>query len=230
MTEQPGGRNVKPMVAGAAAVQDADCGTCAASAELKQATHLTPAYRRALWIVIALNLGSGVLEGVGGFVAGSQALKADALDFLGDGFITLLGLLAIGWGVAARARAALVQGVFLGVLGLLVIASTVWRMILQVPPEPGVMGAFAAGAFVANVTAAAVLVPHRTGDANVRAVWLFSRNDAIGNLAVLAAAGVVALTGSAWPDLLVATFMATLFMHAAWVIIRDARRELRTEA
>jgi cation diffusion facilitator family transporter len=207
-------------------MSEADCAACAAVEDVRQGRHLAPGYRRALWIVIALNLGSGVIEGAGGFIAGSQALKADALDFLGDGFITLLGLLAIGWSVAWRARAALVQGVFLGVLGVLVIGSTIYRMIAQVPPEPHVMGIFAAGAFVANVAAAAVLIPHRTGDASVRAVWLFSRNDAIGNLAVLAAAGVVAVTGSAWPDLAVALFMASLFMHASWSIVREARNEL----
>jgi Co/Zn/Cd efflux system component len=205
-----------------------ECGACEAVGEIRAGGQLGRGYRRALWMVIALNLGSGVIEGAGGFIAGSQALKADALDFLGDGFITLLALLAIGWSAAWRARAALIQGVFLGLLGVLVMGSTLYRMLMQVPPEPGVMGLFAGGAFVANVAAAAVLVPHRAGDANVRAVWLFSRNDAIGNLAVLAAAGVVALTGSAWPDLGVAMLMATLFLHASWVIVRDARQELGT--
>jgi Co/Zn/Cd efflux system component/copper chaperone CopZ len=190
-------------------------------------SHITPAYKRALWIVVGLNVGYGLVEIVGGFLAGSQALKADALDFLGDGLITFLGLLAIGWSLLWRARSALVQGLFLGALGLGVLASTVYRMVVQLPPEAELMGLFGIIALVVNVSAALVLIPHRTGDANVRAVWLFSRNDAIGNAAVVVAAGLVAWTGSAWPDLVVALVIAGLFLHSAWSIIRDARADLR---
>ena len=192
----------------------------------KDLSHITPAYKRALWIVVALNVGYGLVEIVGGFLAGSQALKADALDFLGDGLITFLGLLAIGWSLLWRARSALIQGLFLGLLGLGVVASTIYRMIVQLPPEAELMGLFGIVALVVNVLAAAVLIPHRTGDANVRAVWLFSRNDAIGNLAVVIAAGLVAWLGSAWPDLIVAFAIAGLFLHSSWMIIRDARSDL----
>lgn len=191
-------------------------------------THLTPAYRRALWIVVLLNLGYGVVETVGGFLSGSQALRADALDFVGDGLITFLGLLAIGWSVAWRARAALLQGVFLGVLGVAVLASAVWRVLVTRQPEAGLMGLFGAGALLVNVAAALVLIPHRGGDANARAVWLFSRNDALGNLAVVAAALLVAWTDTPWPDLVVAVAIAGLFLHSAWAIVRDARSDLRT--
>src|SRR3546814_406123 len=141
--------------------------------------HITPAYRRALWIVILLNIGYGVVEMVGGFLSGSQALKADALDFLGDGLITFLGILAIGWSLVWRARSALIQGVFLGALGLGVLASTAYRVLVVNQPEAELMGLFGIIALAVNVAAALVLIPHRTGDANVRAVWLFSRNDAI---------------------------------------------------
>lgn len=193
----------------------------------KDLSHITPAYKRALWIVVALNVGYGLVEIVGGFLAGSQALKADALDFLGDGLITFLGLLAIGWSLLWRARSALIQGLFLGLLGLGVVASTIYRMIVQLPPEAELMGLFGIVALVVNVLAAAVLIPHRTGDANVRAVWLFSRNDAIGNAAVVVAAGLVAWTGTIWPDLVVALVIAGLFLHSSWSIIRDARADLR---
>ncbi|PAU94334.1 cation diffusion facilitator family transporter [Paracoccus salipaludis] len=193
----------------------------------KDLSHITPAYKRALWIVVGLNLGYGLVEIVGGFLAGSQALKADALDFLGDGLITFLGLLAIGWSLLWRARSALIQGLFLGLLGLGVVASTIYRMIVQLPPEAELMGLFGIVALVVNVLAAAVLIPHRTGDANVRAVWLFSRNDAIGNAAVVVAAGLVAWTGTIWPDLVVALVIAGLFLHSSWSIIRDARADLR---
>lgn len=199
----------------------------AGDASAARAAHRSPGYRRALWIVIALNLGYGVVEMIGGFVAGSQALKADALDFLGDGAITLLGLLAIGWSVLWRARAALLQGLFLGTLGLGVVATTVRRVFDGAAVEAGLMGALGIMALAANLAAAAVLLPHRSGDANVRAVWLFSRNDAIGNGLVVAAAGLVAVTGTAWPDLVVALLIAGLFLQSSWVIVRDARRELR---
>lgn len=192
----------------------------------KDFAHIAPAYKRALWIVVLLNVGYGVIETVGGFVSGSQALKADALDFLGDGLITLLGLLAIGWSLAWRARSALAQGLFLGALGFGVLAATAYRVLVQNQPEAELMGFFGLVALGVNVAAAAVLVPHRTGDANVRAVWLFSRNDAIGNAAVVVAAVLVAWLQSPWPDLLVALAIAGLFLHSAWSIISDARRDL----
>lgn len=193
----------------------------------KDLSHITPSYKRALWIVVLLNVGYGLIEMVGGFISGSQALKADALDFLGDGLITFLGLLAIGWSLAWRARSALIQGLFLGALGLGVLANTAYRVLVLHQPEAELMGLFGLIALVVNVAAAVVLLPHRTGDANVRAVWLFSRNDAIGNAAVVVAAGFVAWTGTPWPDLAVAAVIATLFLQSSWLIIRDARADLR---
>ncbi|GIK49920.1 MAG: hypothetical protein BroJett013_26170 [Alphaproteobacteria bacterium] len=189
-------------------------------------SHTAPAYRRALWIVVALNIGYGVVEIVGGFIAGSQAVKADALDFLGDGLISFLGLAAIGWRVGWRARAALMQGLFLAALGLGVLANTIYRVIVQQPPEAPLMGLLGVIALVINVASVLILLPHRTGDASMRAVWLFSRNDAIGNAAVILAAGLVAWTASPWPDLVVAFVIASLFLHSAWAILRDARAEL----
>lgn len=188
--------------------------------------HVAPTYRRALWIVVILNLGYGLIEIVGGWLAGSQAVEADALDFLGDGAISLLGLIAIRWGLRARANAALLQGVFLALLGIGVLATTVYRVFVQHAPEAGLMGALGIVALAVNVAAAIVLIPHREGDANVRAVWLFSRNDAIGNLAVVIAAGLVAWTGSVWPDLIVAAGIAGLFLQSAWSIVAHARADL----
>ena len=176
---------------------------------------------------MVLNVGYGVIEMIGGFLADSQAVKADALDFVGDGAITLLGLLAIGWSLVWRARAALIQGVFLGLLGLGVLANTGYRLLIQEQPEAAAMGVLGLFAFVVNVASAAVLLPHRSGDANVRAVWLFSRNDAIGNAAVVVAAGFVAWLQTPWPDLVVAAVIASLFLQSSWSIIRDARVDLR---
>ena len=180
-----------------------------------------------MWIVVALNVGYGVIEMVGGFLADSQSLKADALDFLGDGLITLLGILAVGWGLAWRARSALIQGLFLGLLGLGVLIDTLRRFLTGGEPEEVAMGLIGIVALLVNVAAAVVLLRHRSGDSNVRAVWLFSRNDALGNAAVVAAAGLIYLTGAAWPDLAVAVVIAALFLHSSWSIVRDARSDLR---
>ncbi|HEV2066376.1 MAG TPA: cation transporter [Thermomicrobiales bacterium] len=189
-------------------------------------THLTPAYRRALWIVVLLNLGYGAVEMVGGFLSDSQALKADALDFLGDGLITFLGIVAVRWGLAWRARSALIQGIFLGAMGVGVLVNTLARVQGGYEPEADIMGLLGIIALAVNVAAVIVLLPHRAGDANVRTVWLFSRNDAIGNLAVVIAAGLVAWSGTSWPDLVVAFAIAGLFLHSSWSIIADARRDL----
>lgn len=146
--------------------------------------------------------------------------------FLGDGLITFLGLVALAWSLAWRARATLLQGVFLGALGVGVLAMSLYRMVAQQVPEAELMGVFGLIAVAVNVAAAVVLIPHRTGDANVRAVWLFSRNDALGNAAVVVAAVLVKWTNSPWPDLVVALFIATLFLRSSWSIVRDARADL----
>jgi cation diffusion facilitator family transporter len=185
-----------------------------------------PGYRRALWLVVALNLGFGVIEVVGGLVAGSQALLADSLDFLGDGTITLLGLLALGWAATARAKIAYAQGLFLLTLGIGVIGVAIWRAMTATAPEAELMGGIGLAALAVNVTAALILSRYREGDANVRAVWLFSRNDALANVAVIVAAGLVAWTDRAWPDLAVAAVIAALFLHSAFEILRSARAEL----
>jgi Co/Zn/Cd efflux system component/copper chaperone CopZ len=190
-------------------------------------SHVTPAYKRALWIVVLLNVGYGIIEIGGSILSGSQALQADSLDFIGDGLISFLGLIAVGWGLAARAKAALLQGVFLALLGFGVIGSTAYRVFVEHEPQTMLMAGFALVAFIVNVLAAVVLIPHRKGDANMRAVWLFSRNDAIGNLAVVVAAGVVWWLNNPWPDLLVAFAVAGLFLQSAWSIIRDARSDLK---
>ena len=191
------------------------------------AAHQDPAYQRALCIVVILNVGFGIIEMIGGFLAGSQALKADALDFIGDGLITILGLLAIGWSLAWRARSALIQGVFLGLLGLGVLATTLWRVFTQTTPDAGLMGLLGFIALAVNVLAVLPLLRFRKGDANMRAVWMFSRNDAIGNVAVVLAATLVAVLANPLPDLVVAFGIAGLFLHSSISIVRDARADLR---
>ena len=192
----------------------------------KGLSHITPAYRRALWIVVLLNVGYGLAEMIGGVLADSQALKADALDFLGDGSITFLGLLAIGWNLRLRARTALLQGIFLAAMGIGVLGYTVYRIQVLQTPEAELMGLFGVGALLINVISVIILLPHRKGDANIRAVWLFSRNDAFGNILVIVAAGFVFWTSTSWPDLIAAGIIASLFLQSSWAIIKDARREL----
>jgi Co/Zn/Cd efflux system component len=190
-------------------------------------SHVSVAYRRALWAVVLLHLAYGVAEFLGGFLAGSQALKADALDFLGDGTIGLFGLLAIGWSLGWRTRFAFVQGLFLGAMGVGVLAATAYRVLVLHEPRAELMGLFGLIALAVHVGSAALLIPHRRGDAAMRATWLFLRNDAFGNLAVLAAAALVWWTGRGWPDLAVAAVIAGLFLHSSCAIIRDAVAELR---
>lgn len=199
--------------------------TCEATEEA--AFRVTMAYRRALWTVVLLNAGFGAVEIGAGFLARSQSLKADALDFVGDGVITGIGLLVANSGAKIRARSALGQGLFLGTLGFGVLASTLYRLLFIARPEADVMGAVGLVALLVNLAAAAVLIPHRNGDAGVRAVWLFSRNDAIGNLVVVVAAGLVSLTKAPWPDLAAAGVVASLFLSSSWGIVKDARKELR---
>lgn len=202
---------------------EADCG-CHADEERAARD---PAYRRALIIVVALNLGFGILEALGGFLANSQALKADSLDFIGDGSITLVGLLSLGWAATRRARVAMTQGLFLGALGLGVIGFALWRALNASSPEAELMGGIGVAALAVNITAALVLRRFREGgDAQARAIWLFSRNDALANIAVIIAAGLVGWTGQAWPDLAVAAGIAVLFLHSALEIIRDSKRDL----
>ncbi|GGB38006.1 hypothetical protein GCM10011380_29250 [Sphingomonas metalli] len=199
--------------------------SCACTGSPARAQH-DPAYRHALLMVVVLNLGFGVAELIGGFLADSQALKADSLDFLGDGSISLLGLLALAWSARARARVALSQGLFLGALGVGVIGFAIWRALNATAPDAELMGAIGVVALAINVGSALLLARFREGDANVRAIWLFSRNDALANVAVIAAAGLVAWTGKAWPDLAVAGVIALLFLHSAYEIVTGARREL----
>ena len=206
---------------------DVDSNDCGCTGDLERAEQDT-GYRAALWWVVILNVGFGLCEIVGGFLANSQALKADSLDFMGDGSITFIGLLALGWSAARRARVALVQGWFLMLLGIGVIAMAVWRALNAVPPEAEMMGGIGVAALAVNVVAALILARYREGgDAQARAIWLFSRNDALANIAVIIAAVCVFWFKSAWPDLIVAGAIAILFIHSAAEIIRDAGGELR---
>ncbi|WP_299784682.1 cation diffusion facilitator family transporter [uncultured Marivita sp.] len=185
-------------------------------------------YKRRLWIVIALNAVMFVVEMTAGQLAQSQALQADALDFLGDALTYGISLAVIGASVRVRTLAALAKGVSLLAMGLFVFGSTVYRVFYSGVPEAGIMGVVGVLALLTNLASVMLLVRYKDGDANVRSVWLCSRNDAIGNVAVMVAALGVWGTATGWPDLVVAAIMAGLFLSSAWQIIRqslDERRE-----
>ena len=184
------------------------------------------AWRRVLWIALLINTGMFCVEIAAGVAAGSAALKADALDFLGDSANYAISLGVAGLALQWRARAALVKGVSLLLLGLWVLASTLWMAVHGTLPVAETMGVIGVLALVANLVCAILLWRHRAGDANRRSVWICSRNDAIGNVAVVAAALGVFGTGTAWPDILVAVVLAALGISGGWQIIGQARREL----
>jgi Co/Zn/Cd efflux system component len=190
---------------------------------------LSAAYKRALWAVIAINGTMFLAEMGAGIFAGSQALKADALDFLGDTATYALTLFVVGMPLIWRARAALFKGLTLGAMGLWVLGATAYHVLIVGVPEAAVMGAVGFLALAANLTSVLLLLKYRNGDANVRSVWLCSRNDAIGNVAVILAAGGVWSAGTAWPDLIVAGIMASLFLWSSSQIVRQARHELAQE-
>lgn len=187
---------------------------------------LSSAYKRALWAVIAINATMFLVEMGAGLLSGSQALKADALDFLGDTATYGISLFVIGMPLVWRSRAALLKGLSLGAMGLWVLGSTAHQLLSLGLPRAEVMGVIGFLALAANLTSVLLLLRYRDGDANVRSVWLCSRNDAIGNLAVVLAAGGVWATSTAWPDLIVAGIMASLFLYSAIGIVRQALGEL----
>jgi len=186
----------------------------------------SPAYKRALWTVIAINGVMFFVEMGAGIGAQSQALQADALDFLGDTLTYGLSLMVIGSVLAVRARVALLKGMSLALMGIWVFGSTAYRVIDGGVPEAPVMGIVGALALAANLASVVILLKFRDGDSNVRSVWLCSRNDAIGNVAVMLAAAGVWGTQTGWPDLIVAGAMAGLFLWSSIQIIRLALREL----
>ncbi len=191
---------------------------------------LTAGFKRALWIIIAINGTMFAVEMIAGLAAGSKALQADALDFLGDAATYCLTLAVIGMPLRTRALAAMVKGCSMIGLGLWILCSTLYQVLILNVPSADVMGAVGFLALAANLFSVVILIKFREGDANVRSVWLCSRNDAIGNVAVMVAALAVWVTNSAWPDLIAAALMAVLFIYSAIQIIAQAAGERRAAA
>jgi Co/Zn/Cd efflux system component len=183
---------------------------------------MDPRYKRVLWTVIALNGIMFLVEMTAGQLAGSQALQADALDFLGDTLTYGISLAVIGKSLQVRSGAALLKGVSLSVMGLWVFGSTLYHVLVLGLPRAEIMGGIAVMALATNLASVLLLLRYKDGDANVRSVWLCSRNDAIGNVAVMIAALGVWGSASAWPDLLVAGIMACVFLTSSMQILRQA--------
>ncbi len=188
---------------------------------------LSGRWKLALWIALAVNGAMFLAEALAGLKAGSASLQADALDFLGDTANYAISLSVAGLALSWRARAALVKGVTMLAFGAWVLSVTLWSAWRGEVPKADVMGVVGVIALAANLGVAVLLYGFRTGDANMRSVWICSRNDAIGNLAVLLAALGVVGSGTRWPDLAVAMIMAGLALHGGWQIVRQALVELQ---
>jgi len=186
-----------------------------------------PAYRKVLWLALLLNAAMFAVEIAGGVQSGSVSLLADAIDFFGDAANYGVSLAVLSMALVWRARASLLKAAAMAGFGVFVLGRALWSALHGVPPEPLMMSAVALLALAVNVAVAWMLYRYREGDSNMRSVWLCSRNDAIGNLAVAGAALGVFGSGAAWPDLLVAAGMAALALSSAWSVMRQARAELR---
>ncbi|UPK20350.1 cation transporter [Bradyrhizobium sp. 131] len=185
------------------------------------------AYRRVLWTVLAINAAMFAVEVVAGLAAGSASLQADSLDFLGDAANYAISLLVVGMTLRYRAGAALAKGATMGMFGLWVVATVIWHILHGTLPSAFAMGTVGAAALIANAASFGLLWAYRHGDANMRSAWICTRNDVLGNLAVLLAAVGVFGTGTGWPDIVVAAVMSLLAIQGAVVVVRKASRELR---
>lgn len=183
-------------------------------------------YRPILWTVFFINAGMFLFEASAGQLAGSVSLQADALDFFADAANYLIALFVLAKSIQWRSGTAMLKGVAMGVFGFYVLGFSLYQALSDAVPVAPVMGAVGTLALIANVVSAFLLYRYRDGDSNMRAVWLCSRNDAIANVAVIGAAGLVYMTAAGWPDLAVGFFMAAISLHSAWQIIRHAQGEL----
>jgi len=186
------------------------------------------AYRRILWIVLIINFVMFLVEVIAGVAAGSVSLQADALDFLADSANYAISLFVVGMALRRRAQAAMFKGMTMALFGLWVIGNTLWHVFYGDVPDAMTMGVVGVAALISNAVVFALLWAYRHGDSNMRSVWVCSRNDVIGNFAVLLAALGVFGTGTAWPDIIVAAIMATLAMQGAFVVMKQAHNEMKS--
>jgi Co/Zn/Cd efflux system component len=185
------------------------------------------AYRRVLWAVLTINAAMFAVEVIAGLAAGSASLQADSLDFLGDAANFAISLLVVGMALRYRATAALAKGATMAAFGVWVIGTVVWHSLHGTLPNAFTMGAVGIAALTANAASFGLLWAYRHGDANMRSAWICTRNDVLGNIAVLVAAAGVFGTGTGWPDVIVAAIMATLAVQGAALVVWQAIGELR---
>ena len=201
--------------------------SCGDHCEAEEFTGNSKRYKAVLAAVIAINALAFVALAGGSLLEGSAALGANALDFFADAATYTISLWVIGRSAGTRAGAALFKGVTLAAVAAWILGFAVWRAFAGTPPEGLVISGLAALGFVANLVAAGLLLRYREGDANVRSVWLCTRNDLVESIVVVIAGGLVLLTGSRWPDLLAGGALAFIFLQSAYAIVTQARGELR---
>jgi cation diffusion facilitator family transporter len=200
---------------------------CCSAPNCSPTRPVDPHYRKALWVALVLNLLMFVVELGASWRSGSVSLLADSIDFFGDAGNYVISLVVLGMATTVRAKAALFKASCMGTFGVFVLGRALWGLHTGEPPEPATMGIVGFAALTVNAGVALMLYRFRSGDANMRSVWICSRNDALGNIAVMLAALGVFGTGSAWPDLLVAGVMGVLALTGAWTVVRQAQGELR---
>lgn len=178
--------------------------------------------RRMLWVVLSLNAGMFFAEFIAGWLASSTALMADSLDMFADAAVYGLSLYAVGRGLQLKARAAVLNGSLQLLLGTLILVEVARRSLLGTAPEALTMSVLAGLALIVNTICFVLLTRFRGSDINLRATWLCSRNDMLGNIGVLLAAGLVNWTASVWPDRLVGLVLALIILRSAVRILREA--------
>jgi Co/Zn/Cd efflux system component len=191
-------------------------------------TDITKSLKRVLWAVLVINASMFFVEISAGVYAGSVSLLANAVDFLGDSASYAISLFVLSKSLRWRAGAALLKGLSMGAFGLWILGTVIYNAIVTGTPVASVMGSVGLMAMVANLVAALLLYQYRNGDANMRSVWLCTRNDVLGNIAVVIAASGVFATGSQWPDLAVALILASLALHASVQVLKQALGELKS--
>lgn len=186
--------------------------------------------RRTLWIVLGINAVMFVVIVVAALYGNSTALLADSLDNLGDALTYVMSLYAVSRGASAKARVALFKGALILLAALVVLAQVAYKLMVPGTPVFEIMGIFSLLGLAANSVCLFLLWRHRHEDVNMSSVWECSRNDIASNISVFVAAGGVWLTGSGWPDILVALGLVWLLMRSAIRVIRSARAELHAPA
>lgn len=182
---------------------------------------------RVLYIALAINAVMFFVEFTAGWIAGSTALLGDSLDMFGDASVYALTLFVLDRSRRARAGAALLKGGFMLLFGVVVVSDAIRKLLIQEVPDAQWMGAIGVLALIANGICFVLLYRHRADDLNMRSTWLCSRNDLVANSSVIIAAGLVALTNTLWPDIIVGVAIAALFLHSAWQVIRESIEEWR---